>query len=217
MAGDTDPVKRAWEIREHKAAVAVATITIIAMIVGVVGSATGAIRIGGAAPSPALAAVVAGPTATPSSTAAPTPTPSSAGAPTGMPTCPLPPTVNWDNDNQGHNGYAKSTLSLSLDDCSTLMVASGQITLPDQTVCGYQADQVCVLIIQVTHGRPVEVRGLIKLHTWYGITRSPADQALADKRQQFFGFGNCSPTGCSVARVWTYIDGVPQPYQEIRP
>lgn len=121
--------------------------------------------------------------------------------------CPTPTSVIWDNGNQGHNAYDSATLTVHLDQCSTLLVTSGHLAGPDQNECGYQGDQMCVVAFRATRAQDVSVTKLDPEHTWYGITKADADAALADKRRQFFAPPNCAGGGCSIAAVFRYVDG----------
>jgi hypothetical protein len=133
------------------------------------------------------------------------------------PSCPKPPTVVWDNGNQGHNGHPGAILDTPVPACSTLMVTSGQMTLPDGTICGYSADQLCVLVEQFSAASEASVSGLISGHTWYGITRSPPAAALADKKAQFFSGSNCANGQCLTVRIWQSMDGGALTYQSLQP
>lgn len=71
--------------------------------------------------------------------------------------CLEPPSVIWKPDNTGVNAYPDASLSLELAGCTTLMVTSGHLVGPDGQECGYEADQVCVVLIRAnTRGQRSE-------------------------------------------------------------
>ena len=131
--------------------------------------------------------------------------------------CPVAASVIWDNGNQGHNAYASNLLTVHLEQCTTLLVTSGHMTGPDRNECGYQGDQMCVLAFRATRAQDVAVTTLDPGHTWYGVTRSSVDAALAEKRTQFFAPPNCAGNGCATATVFRYLDGSATPPETLRP
>lgn len=82
------------------------------------------------------------------------------------------------------------------------MVSSGHTVGPDRRECGYDASQVCVLVFQANaQALEVQVTGLDAGHTWYGLSGSPVDDVVTDKRGQFFAWPNCSNSGCDLATL----------------
>jgi hypothetical protein len=112
--------------------------------------------------------------------------------------------------NQGNDAYRDTTLSVALKPCSTsatLVVTSGNVVGPDDTECGYRADQLCVAVFAAENvGFKASVSHLDKGDTWYGLTRASIDAALQDKHDQLFSL-NCTPSPCATVWVMTYVDG----------
>lgn len=131
--------------------------------------------------------------------------------------CPSPAGVIWDNGNQGHNAYGSDSLTVHLEQCTTLVVTSGHLVGPDKNECGYQGDQLCVVTFRATHAQDVSITALDAGHTWYGITGSSSGTALGDKRGQFFAPPNCNGGGCAFATVFAYADGVASTPEVLRP
>jgi hypothetical protein len=134
----------------------------------------------------------------------------------GLTRCLQSPNVIWDNANQG-NVYGQSSLTITVGPCQTLLVSSGHMLGPDGRECGYNAKQICVLVFCAdAQSLEARVTGLHAGNTWYGLTPSSVDAAVADKRPQFFASPNCSSSGCSLATLLIYQDGSGQPNETIR-
>ncbi len=140
-------------------------------------------------------------------------------SPTPIPTaaaCAEPLGVIWHPANQGVNAYSKTSLTVRLDGCTTLVVSSGHLLAPGRQECGYHNDQLCVVAYRATAPETVTIADLDAGHTWYGTTASSIANALADKHSQFFGEPNCT-NGCRYVMLFEYQDGVPQAAATILP
>lgn len=133
-------------------------------------------------------------------------------APRAASACPDLP-VAWDEDGAGHDNWGSDALDIQVTPCTTVLITTATVQVPNGPTCDIRPNGVCVLALATSSRKTFHITGLAKGATWWGWTNGDPKAAIGDKASLFnpkgvFGSANCDPPyGCTTAEVWIDNDG----------